>query len=140
MPGPGQGGHEDSPAVPETDRLKPLFDRITQMMELDKAYRDSTISVESLAKALQTNRTYVSSAVNQYAGTTFKNWINSLRISEAVEILSDPDKDIPLKAMYAELGFNSSSAFYRAFQNATGVPPSQYRKEARRIRAEQQIS
>lgn len=140
VPGPGQSGHEDSPAVPETDRLKPLFDRITQMMELDKAYRDSTISVESLAKALQTNRTYVSSAVNQYAGTTFKNWINSLRISEAVEILSDPDKDIPLKAMYAELGFNSSSAFYRAFQNATGVPPSQYRKEARRIRAEQQIS
>lgn len=68
---------------------------------------------------------------------TFKNYVNSLRISEAVAILSDPDNDVPLKAVYAELGFNSTSTFYRVFQNATGVPPSQYRKEARKMQERQ---
>lgn len=122
-----------------SDRLRQLYGEISSLMERDKVYRDSSLTVESLARTLQTNRTYISSAINQYAGMTFKSYVNSLRISEAVAILSDPNNDVPLKAMYDGLGFNSTSAFYRAFQNATGVPPSQYRKEARKMQ-ERQIS
>lgn len=119
------------------DGLRQLYDRISCIMERDRLYRDRNLSVETLANILHTNRTYVSSAINQYAGMTFKNYVNSLRISEAVAILSDPDNDVPLKAVYAELGFNSTSTFYRVFQNATGVPPSQYRKEARKMQERQ---
>lgn len=125
--------------APGSDRLRQLYGEISSLMERDKVYRDSSLTVESLARTLQTNRTYISSAINQYAGMTFKSYVNSLRISEAVAILSDPNNDVPLKAMYDGLGFNSTSAFYRAFQNATGVPPSQYRKEARKMQ-ERQIS
>lgn len=123
--------------VTDNDRLRSLFEDISSLMQKQKVYRDSSLTVESLARMLDTNRTYVSSAINQFAGMTFKDYVNSLRVSEAVSILSDPDKDVPLKAMFSELGFNSSSTFYRVFQNATGVPPSRYRKESRRIKEEE---
>ncbi len=124
---------KDSNPNTGNDRLSQLFKEISTLMEKEKVYRNSGLTVESLAKLLNTNRTYVSSAIKQSCGMTFKDYVNSLRVAEAVSMLSDPENDIPLKAMFSQLGFNSTSTFYRVFQNATGVPPSRYRKESRRI-------
>ena len=43
-----------------------------------------------------------------------------LYAKEAVRLLSDPDNQTPLKAISAELGFNSMTTFYSQFQAATG--------------------
>lgn len=114
-------------------RLAELFGKIEDLMNNRQVWRENDISIETLAKYLNSNRSYISNAINKYAGVPFKQYINTFRISEAVAILSNPEDDTPLKAMYAQLGFNSSSSFYRSFQTATGVPPSQYRREVRNI-------
>ena len=46
-----------------------------------------------------------------------------------IRLLSDPETDLPLKAVAAEVGFNSMSTFYKIFQNTVGVPPKQYRNK-----------
>lgn len=111
-----------------------LYKRIESLMTQDGIYRRKDISLEMIAEMLKTNRTYISSAINVKSGKSFYNYVNGYRISEAVSILSDVHNDIPLKALCDDLGFNSMSAFYRSFQKETGVPPSCYRQQMRRIK------
>ena len=116
---------------------KDLFYRIEDLMVNKKLYRASDISLEKICDILGTNRVYVSRAINKYAKASFYNYINSLRIDDAARILSDPEDDTPLKMLYADLGYNSASAFYRAFQKETGVPPSKFREQIRKIQNEE---
>lgn len=120
-------------------RLAEIFEKIEDLMNNRQIWKENDISVETLAKCLDSNRSYVSNAINKYAGMPFKQYINTFRISAAVAILSDPEDSTPLKAMYAQLGFNSSSSFYRTFQTSTGVPPSQYRREIRNMRRDEKV-
>ena len=76
-----------------------------------------------------TNRTYLSQAINEYAGMSYNSWINMYRISEATDILSDPSNSISLKQLADNLGYNSISVFHRAFLKGTGMTPSVWRKE-----------
>lgn len=114
-----------------------LYFRIEALMMQDKLYRRSDISLDMLAAMLKTNRAYVSKEINAHGGMTFYNYINHYRIAEAVDILQDENNDVPLKALCSDLGFNSMSVFYRSFQKETGVPPSRYREEMRRIKREE---
>lgn len=109
-----------------------LWLRIRHLMDEEKAYRSNSLSIDGLSEQLGSNRTYVSKVINKYSGLTFFNYINQKRIEEATSVLSDPDNDIPLKALADSLGYNSLSTFYKAFQKDTGCPPSKFREEMRR--------
>lgn len=122
------------------DESAELFRMIEDLMNEKKIWKECDLSIETVAQQLNSNRSYISNVINQYAGVPFRQYINSFRIAEAVAILSDSNSDIPLKVMYAELGFNSTSSFYRAFQAITGVSPSKYRKEIFSIRKEEKNS
>lgn len=125
---------EDAPECDLKDADEALYRRIEGLMKNEGLYRRSDISLEMIADRLETNRTYISNAINIKSGKSFYNYINSYRISEALHVLSDEHNDIPLKALCEDLGFNSMSTFYRAFQKETGVPPSAYREQIRRIK------
>jgi len=58
----------------------------------------------------------------------FNTFINTLRINEAKQILSDKDNNIPLKELYLRLGFNTYSVFNEAFKKHVGVTPAFYLK------------
>ena len=108
-----------------------LYKQIQDLMRKEKLYCDNDLSLVKLAERLGTNRTYVSKVINTCTGTNFLGYINRLRIDRAEALLSDPDYDKPLKVLSDELGYNSLSVFYRAFQRQTGVSPSKYRTEHR---------
>lgn len=110
-----------------------FYRQVEELMSVRHIYRHKDISLDKLAEILGTNRVYISRAINQYAGMSFYDYIHSKRISEAVALLSDRKNDTPLKVLSDQLGYNSISAFYRYFQKETGVPPSKYREQARRL-------
>lgn len=110
-----------------------LYNTISNLMQEKKLYRQNDISLEAIAELTDTNKWYVSRVINDYSGTSFNNYINRFRIDEAVETLSDTENDIPLKSLSTHLGYNSLSVFYKYFQQRTGVPPSKYREEVRRL-------
>lgn len=116
-------------AKSEEENLLNIYLSIERLMKEEKLYREKDISLESIAAKLATNRSYVSKAINAYAENTFYNYINIYRVEEATAILSDITKEIPLKTLADELGYNSISSFYRAFQKETGCPPAKYREQ-----------
>lgn len=111
-----------------------LWKKLEDIMVSERIYRNRDISLDRIAEILGTNRTYVSRVINKYSGASFYDYIHSRRINDASLMLSDLSRDIPLKALAFELGYNSISSFYRAFLKETGVPPSRYREEVLRIR------
>lgn len=120
--------HAEGP-VNMDENLLNIYLSIERLMKDKKLYRDKDISLENLASTLGTNRSYISRAINAYAENTFYNYINTYRVEEATSILSDVSKDVVLKNLAGDLGYNSISSFYRAFQKETGCPPAKYREQ-----------
>jgi AraC-like DNA-binding protein len=93
---------------------------------INENYR-SDISREGLAGAVGMNPNYFSSQFKEYTGKKINDYINELRINEAMARLEDKN----LKIIDAALttGFDSLSTFNRAFRHCTGKTPTEYRKE-----------
>lgn len=120
--------------VGPNDKLYELFVRLQELMSAQEIYRRPDLSRDAVAAMLSTNRTYLSEAISRHTGLSFVYYVNSFRLDAAVKILSDPDDETPIKAIVHELGFHSMSTFYRLFQAAKGVPPSQFREEHKKRR------
>lgn len=143
MPPPGPTSPQAEKPSPDRDdhavRDAELFARIEYLMQTEGVYRQNDLTIERLAERLDTNRTYISRAINQQAGKTFSSYVNSYRIDEAVRRLSDVDDDTPLKALAQTLGYNHLQTFYTSFQSAIGMPPSKYREKLLKLHREHQL-
>lgn len=106
-----------------------LYSRVESLMREEKYYKLSDITLDKVAERLDTNRTYLSKAINSYSGMTFNAYVNMYRIGEAVRILKTYGKSVVLKELAADLGFSSVSAFSKIFQKETGCTPGKYRDE-----------
>ena len=93
-----------------------------------KKFLDPNISLESLAKELNTNPTYLSRHINSAYGQNFRSWINSLRIAEAQRLITEKGC-LPLAEIGQRVGITSTSTFYRQFASVTGMAPAEYRKK-----------
>lgn len=88
----------------------------------EKPYLDPNLSIEDVATALGSNRTYVSSMINYYYGLTFRLYINLLRIEEAKMILRENPEEL-LDTVAEKSGFAGSSQLVRKFREIAGEPP-----------------
>lgn len=99
--------------------------------EKRKSFVSNDITLNSLAKKINTNSNYLSKVVNQYKKTSFSNYLNNLRIEFIVnEIEVNPIlRKYTLKALSKEAGFNSAESFTNAFLKLKGIKPSYFLKE-----------
>lgn len=85
----------------------------------------SNITVEKLSDDLHISKYYVSRLFNDKLKIGFNDYVNSLRIADACEMLKGSDLDIT--EISQNCGFNSTRTFNRAFMKDNGMTPSQYR-------------
>lgn len=82
------------------------------------------LSLQDLAMALGTNRTYLSKWFVKN-DTTFYSYINGLRIEYAGQLLLDPNKSI--SQVMTDSGFTSKTTFRKYFLSRFGCLPTEYR-------------
>ena len=84
------------------------------------------ITLEALAKRLETNTSYLSMVINKYKGCSFPTYINNLRIDLLIQSLKNDKSYLKysIKGLASEVGFSSVQTFSRAFVNKTGVNAS----------------
>lgn len=87
----------------------------------------SDISREGLASAVGMNPNYFSGQFREYTGKKINDYINEMRIDDAVVKLRERNARIIDVAL--SIGFDSLSTFNRAFKNVTGKTPTEYRRE-----------
>ena len=90
--------------------------------------RTPHLTLAELAADLGTNRTTLSSYINNGLGTTFYDYVNSNRLEYTEKLLSDPGTKYSAEQLAELSGFNSLSTFRRAFSKKYGISPQQYRE------------
>lgn len=120
-----------------SEKSDELFERIERLIHEEHLYREPKLTKERLAELVGSNGTYLSQVINTQTGLSVVNYLNKYRIDEAVRLLSDARNDTPLKAIAAEVGFGSLSAFYRLFNERIGMSPSKYREKILQITRDQ---
>lgn len=118
----------NQPTTAETDELLNI---IAKAMREQQLFADPKLTIQDLAVAIGSNRTYVSNCINRRTGLTFSQYIARYRVEHAQTILRDPqytnDHEAILAAM-TDSGFVSDQTFFRVFKEISGTTPLQYRK------------
>ncbi|MEO1108057.1 MAG: helix-turn-helix transcriptional regulator [Pseudomonadota bacterium] len=109
----------------DEERAARIAKKIETAMSQDLLYREPNLSLWDLAKHIGVTSHYVSQTLNAKLNSTFFDYINRWRINDAIEQLTSTDETI-LNIAY-DVGFNSRSAFYKAFKRETGKTPSDVR-------------
>ena len=66
-----------------------LYEKILNIIVIDKRYRDKDFSAKELAKELKTNTRYISAVINSRFNTNFSCLVNEYRIKEALHKMTD---------------------------------------------------
>ncbi len=120
---------EPTPEVdPAEDRLA---DALHRLMTAERAYRDEDLGIAQLAARLAVPEYRLRRLINQRLGhRNFNAYINGFRLQEALAALADPAKrERPVLSIALEAGFQSIGPFNRAFKAATGLTPTEFRRQ-----------
>jgi len=105
-----------------------LSERLVTLMEKEKLYKDSDLTLTKLANRLNVKPYLVSGVLNEYYNKSFPEFINYYRIREAQSLLESAKSQIySIEAIAYDCGFNTPSAFYAHFKKLTKVTPSEFR-------------
>ena len=106
------------------DKLK---EQILHAVVVEKRYRDRFFTAKKLAELLHTNSRYISIVLSVRYHANFSQFVNRLRIEEAMALLADKRyAGLRMDEISDMVGFANRQSFYRAFQLSTGVTPRQY--------------
>ena len=106
-----------------------LYDRIMNIIVLQKKYKDPNYSAKDLAKELKTNTRYLSAVINSRFGMNYSCLVNEYRIKDALHMLIDKryaEKNV--EEISAMVGFANRQSFYAAFYKNVGETPNNYRR------------
>ncbi|SOD82827.1 helix-turn-helix domain-containing protein [Spirosoma fluviale] len=105
-----------------------VLSKLTRLLETEKPYLDSELSLPKLAARLDTSPHHLSQLLNDRLGQTFFDWLATYRIAEAQHLLSDSaTSHLKIDEIAERVGYNSPSSFHTAFKRLTSVTPAQFR-------------
>jgi len=108
-----------------------LLEKLHRLMEEERIYREPGLSVASLAGQIGIPEYRLRRLINGRLGhRNFTSFVNGYRLDEARAALEDPSQAaVPILTIALDTGFQSIGPFNRAFKAATGVTPTEYRRD-----------
>ena len=102
--------------------------KLTRLLDAEKPYLDSDLSLPKLAGRLDTSPHHLSQLLNDRLGQNFFDWLATHRITEAQRLLNDAaTAHLKIDEIAERVGYNSPSAFHTAFKRLTNQTPAQFR-------------
>ena len=109
----------------ESDKKIPTYiDEISEYIRLNYA---QDISLSSIAKTVHMNESYMSRRFRELTGININEHINSVRIGEAIKLLTETDYSVTQVA--TKCGFNNANYFAAVFKKILGTTPYKYKRE-----------
>ena len=106
-----------------------LRESLLQVMERDRPYQDSELTLADLAERLRTTPHKLSEVLSQVIGVTFYDFVNRYRVEDVRRRVADErSRHLTLLALALDAGFASKSTFNNVFKKHTGQTPSAYRR------------
>lgn len=112
----------------QAERLK---DALTAIMETERPWQDSGLTLSNLAARLRTTPHKLSEVLNGKVGQTFYDFVNGYRVREVQKRLAAGEAQrINMLTIAMDAGFASKSTFNLVFKKHTSQTPSDYRQTA----------
>jgi len=112
--------------LPNTE-MQLLMKRIEELMAGKKMFLEPELTLQQIAFELNEKERNISQAINTILQRNVNDYLNSLRVKHACQLLLD-HKEKPIFEIMYESGFNTKGAFNLAFKKITGKTPTQYRE------------
>ncbi|MDM1046108.1 AraC family transcriptional regulator [Myroides sp. 1354] len=113
----------------EIKRLQTIKELLAELPT--QYFFDSSLNLTKLAETLETSKYELSYFFSNQVQTNFNQYVNAIRVSKAQELLVDRQyAHLSVKEIGLEVGFSSTTSFYRAFKEIHALPPLEYRKRA----------
>lgn len=109
----------------EDYKVEAFKQKLTAVCEDTKLFITEDLTRDDLCREMGTNHTYFTRLLKLATGKNFNEYINSLRIDYAEQLLTDVS--IPLNDIPVMVGFSSKSSYYSAFKARHNCTPLQYR-------------
>lgn len=106
-----------------------FIEKIGNWIKTD-GYVQQGLTIKELSKILYTNRTYLSAYIKTTYKMTFREWITSLRLEYAKNILKK-HPEINIQKLAESSGFLSRSNFIKLFSEKEGCTPAKWKKANR---------
>ncbi len=126
----------------ENDGLKPepttvevpksVIEQLDTLMNEEHIYREMGLTIGQVAERLDLPEYKLRRMINAGLGyRNFNDYLNGFRITEAGQRLADPEQaSEAILNIALDTGFRSLSSFNKAFREAFGKTPTEYRKSA----------
>lgn len=99
---------------PTTAQLAVVREKIIKLFEENKIYLNKDLTIWVVARIIGTNRTYISSVINNDFKQNFSSFVNSHRVKHA-QAIKNQNPSIHKEELAERSGFGSVSSMHRAF-------------------------
>ena len=107
-----------------------LARKLQHYMETEKPYINPELCLNNLSAALDVYPHYITQVLNTVFNQNFYDYVNTYRVEEAKKQLKDPkNSNFTILSIAFDCGFNSKTAFNRAFKQKTSQTPSEFRSD-----------
>ena len=122
---------EERKTLLSAKELENLKSKLQDLMQNDKLYLESNITLSDLSRQIGVNSTVLSYTINNGFGKNFNDFINQFRIEEVKNKLQNGDTgNSNLLGITFDCGFNSKATFNRAFKKFTGISPKEFQENS----------
>lgn len=123
-----------APATPGSGALSPEARQAHDLLETmhrQQLHRRTGLTIVQLAEELKLPEYRLRQCINQQLGfRNFNAFLNRFRLDEVAARLADPAQDgVAITTIALEAGYASLGPFNRAFRDAFGVTPSDFRRQ-----------
>ena len=91
---------------------------------IEDNFKNPSLKNETLAKECNISEVYLRKLFNEHLNTTPKQYISTIRLQKAKQLLSEGI--LKINSVSEECGFQSSYNFCRFFKDKTGLTPTEY--------------
>lgn len=115
--------------------LLKLKEKIQVLFNEEKTYLNKQLSIDYLAKILNSKSHYLSQTFTTEFNESFNDFVNRYRIEYSKKLLkSSKHNNLKIEAIAEEAGFNNKVTFYKAFSKLENTTPSKYRKHIKKCK------
>lgn len=109
-------------------RVLETFDKHSIMYSIDyiKTNYHRPLSLNDMTELTHIPKKEFCQRFKKVSGHTFHNYLNQVRIENALKILNQPESEIALHELSALCGYENYITFYRNFIKHTGLSPVEY--------------
>ena len=114
----------------QPQKIDDIVSNIINLMEKQKLYGETELTLKQLSDKLQLPSYQVSQAINEGMKKNFYDLVNGYRVEEAKRLLLDPkNENYTILSVGFDAGFNSKTTFNTVFKKFTGFTPSEFREK-----------